>query len=101
MTPDELSAIKHKTMLEGIDAIRATGEILASGWNNNALAEAFLTAERATEGLTAVKEAITDADQLQIRVHEAEAHRLKGELLLRAGSRQPEAEEPRGDGRSR
>ncbi len=81
-----------KTMLEGMQTIRATGEILASAWNYTHLAEAYLTAGRATEGLAAVNQAIDAADQLQIRVHEAEAHRLKGELLLLSGAPESEVE---------
>ena len=79
-------------MVEGNEAIRAAGEILATAWNDTDLAKAFLTAGRATEGLAAVNQAIADADQLQIRVHEAEAYRLKGELLLLAGAPESEAE---------
>jgi tetratricopeptide (TPR) repeat protein len=81
-----------RTIIEGMESIRATGEILASGWNNTHLAESLLTAGRAAEGLGAVEQAIAAAEQLHIQAHEAEAHRLKGELLLLSGAPQSEAE---------
>jgi tetratricopeptide (TPR) repeat protein len=81
-----------RTISEGMESIRATGEILASGWNNTHLAEALLTAGRAADGLAAIEQAIAAADQLHIMVHEAEAHRLKGELLLLSGALESDAE---------
>jgi hypothetical protein len=68
-------------------------EILMAQEANAVLAQAFLTAGRVTEGLTAVDEAIAAADQLQIRLYEAELHRVKGELLLLVGASQDDAEE--------
>jgi predicted ATPase len=55
------------------------------------LTRAFLTAGRAPEGLAA-SEAVAAADQLQIRLNEAELHRLGGELLLLACRPENEAE---------
>jgi predicted ATPase len=81
-----------KAMLQGTEALRAAGENLVSHWANYALAEAFLTTGRATEGLTVVNEAIAASDQLQMRYYEAEVHRLKGELLLLARAEESEAE---------
>jgi class 3 adenylate cyclase len=81
-----------KAINEGVEAIKATGEIPGTTWNDYALAEAFLTAGRAADGLAAVNRAIAAAEQFQINIHEAEAHRLKGELLLLSGAPQAEAE---------
>jgi predicted ATPase len=47
------------------------------------LAEACGKAGRLDDGLSALTEAIAAADEHGIRQYEAEAHRLKGELLLR------------------
>jgi predicted ATPase len=56
------------------------------------VAEAYLAADRPTEGLAIVNEAIAAADQLGIRFYEAKLHRLKDELLLLAGAPESEAE---------
>jgi tetratricopeptide (TPR) repeat protein len=81
-----------KLMLQGREALRTTGEISMSQEANAVLAQAFLTAGRATEGLAVVSDAIAAADQLQIRFYEAELHRLRGELLLLAGAPESDAE---------
>jgi predicted ATPase/DNA-binding winged helix-turn-helix (wHTH) protein len=47
------------------------------------LAEACMEANHIDDGLNAVTEALTAADKNNEREHEAEIHRLKGELLLR------------------
>jgi predicted ATPase len=68
---------------EGLAASRTTGAELFMtsylGW----LVEACLVAGRFDDGLNAVAEAQSIADRTEIRIHEAEIHRLKGELLLR------------------
>jgi predicted negative regulator of RcsB-dependent stress response len=47
------------------------------------LAEACKEAGRLDEGLSALAEALATADKNEEREHEAEIHRLKGELLLK------------------
>jgi predicted ATPase len=78
---------------EGLAASRTTGAELFMtsylGW----LVEACLVAGRFDDGLNAVAEAQSIADRSEVRVHEAETHRLKGELLLKQDqSNAPEAQ---------
>src|SRR5215469_3631121 len=82
-----------KAVLQGSEALKASGEILMSQLVNAVLGQAFLTAGRATEGLATITEAIAAADQFQIRPYEAELHRLKGELLLLTGAPHSDAED--------
>jgi predicted ATPase len=72
---------------EGIAEIReglaATG---SEGWRRvflRLLAEVCMATGRLDEGLSAVTEALAAADEHGDRHHEAEMHRLKGELLLK------------------
>jgi predicted ATPase len=68
---------------EGLAASRATGAEL---WRPRALcmlAESYTETGRLDDGLDALMEAQTAADERENRVSEAEIHRLKGELLLR------------------
>ena len=81
-----------RAILRGREAFRAAGEILLVQSCTWILADAYLTARRPAEGLVAVDEAIAAADHLQTRYYEAEAHRLKGELLLLAAGQESEAE---------
>jgi predicted ATPase len=80
-----------KALLEASETLKASGEIMWAQWANVFVARAFLTAGCPTEGLAAADEAIAAANQLQTRLYEAELHRLKGELLLRAGVPESEA----------
>jgi hypothetical protein len=82
-----------KAMLQGMETMRAAGEITALQVSNDWLAEACLTARQPAEGLAAVNEAIGAADQLRLRFYEADLHRLKGELLLLAGAPESQAEQ--------
>jgi adenylate cyclase len=68
---------------EGLAATRATG---SEGWRRvflRLLAEVCIATGRLDDGLSAVTEALAAADEHGDRHHEAEMHRLKGELLLR------------------
>jgi predicted ATPase len=57
------------------------------------LAEACTQTGRLDDGLNAVAEAQSIADRTEVRVYEAEMHRLKGELLLKQDqSNAPEAQ---------
>jgi len=49
------------------------------------LAEAYLKANRMDDGLSALADALTTAGEYEEREHEAEIHRLKGEILLKQG----------------
>ena len=72
-------------MRQGLADLRATG---AGLWRSSflaLLAEAHGRAGRPEEGLRALDEALTTAAKNDERAHEAELHRLRGELLLAAG----------------
>jgi class 3 adenylate cyclase/predicted ATPase len=76
---------------EGIDAYRATGsEIEGSQWLA-LLAEACGTGGQIDEALAVVREALDAIARTGIRYHEAELHRLNGELLLRRDEEQSDA----------
>jgi predicted ATPase len=68
---------------EGLAAIRATGAELNRPYFLCLLAEACTETGRLDDGLSALTEALAAADGHEERHHEAEIHRLKGELLLR------------------
>jgi predicted ATPase len=70
---------------EGLVAYRATGADLWRPYFLCLLAEACRETGRVEDRLDALAEALTAADEHEIRHHEAEIHRLKGELLLRRG----------------
>jgi predicted ATPase len=66
----------------GLTASRAVGAELLRPYNLCLLAEACRETGRLDEGQRALAEALAAADKHGIRHHEAEIHRLKGELLL-------------------
>jgi len=68
---------------EGSVAFRATGAELMRPYFLCLLAEACMAPGRFDDGLSALAEALTAADEHKIRHYEAEMHRLKGELLLK------------------
>jgi len=68
---------------EGLAAYRTTGAEVGRSALAYLLAEACLEAGRLDDGLNAVTEALAAADEREERSHEAEIHRLKGELLRR------------------
>jgi predicted ATPase len=68
---------------EGLAATRATGQESLLPYYLCLLAEAFMETGRLDDGRSALTEALTAADEHENRVHEAEMHRLKGELILR------------------
>jgi class 3 adenylate cyclase/predicted ATPase len=68
---------------EGLAAFRATGAELMRPYFLCLLAEACMKTGRFDDGLSALTEALVAADEHENRAFEAEAHRLKGELLLR------------------
>jgi len=68
---------------DGIVATRTTGMEVMRPYHLCLLAEACKETGRLDDGLSALKEALAAADELENRSCEAEIHRLKGELLLR------------------
>ena len=70
---------------QGLAAYRATGAEVERPHFLCLLAEAYVETERYDDGLSALKEALTIADEHKNRGYKAEMHRLKGELLLRQG----------------
>ena len=68
---------------EGLAMFRAIGAELLRPTFRCLLAEAYMETGRLDDGLSALTEALAAADEHEVRLYEAEAHRLKGELLLR------------------
>jgi tetratricopeptide (TPR) repeat protein len=66
----------------GIDACRAMGARLLNVYSLPVLAEACLAAARVEEGLSAVREALDEAVETEVRFYEGEINRLEGELVL-------------------
>jgi len=79
---------------ESLNLLRTIGAELARPYTLALLAEACLAAGRLDDGLSALEEAFTIVNKLELRIYEVEMHRLKGELLLaQNNSKMPEAEE--------
>jgi predicted ATPase len=70
-------------LCEGLAASQATGAQLLRPYFLALLAEAFMATGSLGEALGALSEVLQAAEEHEIRHYEAEAHRLKGELLLR------------------
>jgi predicted ATPase len=68
---------------EGLAASRATGAELWRPYHLCLLAEACTETGRLDDGLSALTDALAAADEHEDRHHEAEIHRLKGELRLK------------------
>ena len=84
-------------MHQGLTAFGVAGEAGLQPLFRALLAEMYARVGRATAGLSALDQALAQAQQQGSRWYEAELHRLKGELLLRqeagggvAGSPPPE-----------
>jgi predicted ATPase/DNA-binding SARP family transcriptional activator len=77
---------------EGIARARAMGTELLMPLSLVMLAEACRIAERAQEGLAAVADALATLSRTKERFCEAEAHRLKGELLWLEGGDEVDVE---------
>jgi predicted ATPase len=69
-------------MYQGLAAYRATGAEVARPYWLALLAEAYGHLGQVEEGLRALEEALAAVERTEERFHEAELHRLKGELLL-------------------
>jgi predicted ATPase len=74
---------------EGLAASRTIGAELWRPYFLTLLAEASKETGRLDDGLRSLTEALAAADEHEIRHHEAEMHRLKGELLLRRDDSSP------------
>ncbi len=68
---------------EGLAALRTSGTELARPHNLCMLSEACREAGHLDDALSALNEALAAANEHEDRHHEAEIHRLKGELLLK------------------
>lgn len=77
-TDDDLAQMR-----EGLARLQATGAKIARSLYLASLAESYARAQRIEEGLHTVDEALAHLERHDERPHEAELHRLKGELLLR------------------
>ena len=69
-------------MLQGLEALQATGAVLRRPYYLAVLAEVYGRQQQAKEGLTLLTTALEVVHKSAERIHEAELYRLKGELLL-------------------
>ena len=76
---------------QGLAAARATGMERFRPSHLALLAEAYGKAGQGEEGLSALAEALAAVDRTGERVYEAELYRLKGDLVLQSGVRNPES----------
>ena len=67
---------------EGVDAYRATGANVESPHWLTLLAEGCGKAGRTEEALDILRQGLAEVERIGIRYHEAEMHRLEGELRL-------------------
>ena len=75
-------------LLNGLNEFRGTGAELRVPSYLGMLGEAYTQAGRFEEAFAALNEALAVVDKNDDRFHEAELHRLKGELLLAASADQ-------------
>jgi class 3 adenylate cyclase/tetratricopeptide (TPR) repeat protein len=72
-------------LIRGLDAYRATGAALALPYYFGLLGSALIDFGRPADADDALNKALSVVDKNQDRCHEAELHRLKGELALTHG----------------
>jgi tetratricopeptide (TPR) repeat protein len=77
---------------QGIRDIRATGEVLGVPVLLARKAEALYLADRTSEALEAIEEAVAIAERFEIRHHCAELHRLRGVFLAAMGADETKVE---------
>jgi predicted ATPase len=70
------------SLRQGVDAYRATGAITETPHWLTLLAEGCGKAGRIEEALDILREGLAEVERTGIRYHEAEMHRLEGELRL-------------------
>jgi serine/threonine protein kinase/predicted ATPase len=80
-------------LLTGIGAFRATGAEVRLPSYFGMLGDAYRQAERLEDAQQALNEGLAVAEKNDDRCHEAELHRLQGELLLAASPNQADAAE--------
>jgi predicted ATPase len=71
-----------RRLCAGIDTARAMGARILTLCSLPVLAEACLAAGRVEEGLSAVREALAETEETELRFYEGELDRLEGELVL-------------------
>ena len=79
-------------MQQGLAAWRTTGSELARPYSHSMLAEVFGKLGQTEEGLAILAEELVAVSKTGERFHEAELHRLKGELMLMQGADETEIE---------
>src|SRR5215471_1036468 len=82
-----------KAVAEGRDILLERGEVAILDLNEHSAAAAYLAAGKTEEGLAIVERLIEEFAAGGVRYHEAEVHRLKGELLLASGAPTTDAED--------
>ncbi|MBV8771030.1 MAG: hypothetical protein JO166_01700 [Deltaproteobacteria bacterium] len=82
-----------EAVTDGRDILRRLGELAFLDLYEPSVVTAYLAAGRTEEGLAIVERLIDECEAGGVRFHEADLHRLKGELLLAAGAPMTEAEE--------
>jgi class 3 adenylate cyclase/tetratricopeptide (TPR) repeat protein len=80
-------------LTRGLEAYRATGAGLALPYYLSILGDAYIQAGRPDDARDALDEGLAIAEQSDELCQKAELYRLKGELALRAGPQNGEAEE--------
>jgi hypothetical protein len=77
---------------QGIRDVRATGAVLALSTYLGRKAEALYLADRTSEALEAINEAVPMAERFEYRNYRAELHRLRGVFLAARGAEEAEIE---------
>jgi tetratricopeptide (TPR) repeat protein len=73
-------------MLDGLTTWRAVGMVVIVPYWHALIAEMYGKLNQPEEGLTLLRESMDIVNATGYRFHEAELHRIKGELLLQQGS---------------
>ncbi len=74
-------------MTQALEQMRVTGTVISSPFNITWVAESFAKLGQPAEGLKKLREAKELIEATDERYHEAEVHRLEGDLLLALGDR--------------
>jgi hypothetical protein len=81
-----------KAVAEGRDILLERGEVAVLDLNEHSAAAAYLAAGKTEEGFAIVERLIAEFAAGGVRYHEAEVHRLRGELLLASGAQTTDVE---------
>ena len=79
-------------LIKGLDAYRGTGAALALPYYFGLLGNALIDSKRLKDADNALNKALAVAEESRERCHEAELHRLKGEIALSEGRSPDRAE---------